>query len=85
LTTAANGVVSPIHDRMPVILDRSAWDAWLDPSLPADKARALLVVPSDEDWVAEPVSPWVNVADHDDAQCIAPMTAPEPPKQGSLF
>lgn len=32
LTTAANGFMAPIHDRMPVLLERSSWDAWLDPS-----------------------------------------------------
>jgi putative SOS response-associated peptidase YedK len=85
VTGPPNQLVAPIHDRMPVILDRSVWDAWLDPSLPPERARELLAGPPDEDWVAEPVSPWVNVADHDDDQCIAPMGAPEPPKQGSLF
>jgi putative SOS response-associated peptidase YedK len=85
VTGPPNELVAPIHDRMPVILDRSVWDAWLDPSLPPEAARELLAVPPDEDWVAEPVSPWVNVADHDDDQCIAPMSAPEPPKQGELF
>ena len=32
LTTAADGVVAPLHDRMPVILPAAAWDAWLDPA-----------------------------------------------------
>ncbi len=31
ITTAANDTRRPVHDRMPVILPRSAWDAWLDP------------------------------------------------------
>jgi putative SOS response-associated peptidase YedK len=31
ITTGANGVVAPIHDRMPVILAAHDWDAWLDP------------------------------------------------------
>jgi putative SOS response-associated peptidase YedK len=85
VTGPPNELVAPIHDRMPVILPRAAWNAWLDPSLPADDALALLGVPSDKDWVAEAVSTHVNAADHDDAQCIAPMDAPEPPRQGSLF
>lgn len=88
VTGPPNHLVAPIHDRMPVILPRAVWNAWLDPSLSSEDARELLAVPSDENWVAEPVSPWVNVADHDDDRCIAPMTAPEgsePPKQGSLF
>ena len=31
LTIAANEFMAPIHDRMPVLLPRSAWDEWLDP------------------------------------------------------
>ena len=34
VTTAANGTMEPIHDRMPVILPASAWDEWLDPDEP---------------------------------------------------
>ena len=70
-----------------VVLARDVWSAWLDPSLPTDGAIDLLGVPPVEDWVADPVSNRVNAADHDDEQCIAPisMPPPEPPKQGSLF
>ena len=82
ITGPPNDLVRPIHDRMPVILDRSAWSAWLDPATAADTARALLVVPPKDGWRAEPVSPWVNIADHDDPTCIAPTGAPA---QGSLF
>ena len=32
LTTDANELMRPIHDRMPVIVDPSAFDAWLDPA-----------------------------------------------------
>jgi putative SOS response-associated peptidase YedK len=84
ITGPPNPLVAPIHDRMPVILARDAWAAWLDPSLPADGARALLDVPPAAHWVAEPVSSWVNSADHDDPQCIAPAAAAGP-RQTSLF
>jgi len=33
VTTAAKGVVSRIHDRMPVAVAPAAWDAWLDRDL----------------------------------------------------
>jgi putative SOS response-associated peptidase YedK len=81
ITGAPNELVAPIHDRMPAVLDRSAWAAWLDPSLDAADAHALLSVPPVGDWRAEPVSRWVNAADHDDPRCIEP----EPPAQRSLF
>jgi putative SOS response-associated peptidase YedK len=84
ITGPPNDLVAPIHDRMPVVLDRSAWSAWLDPALDAEGARALLTVPPVEDWRAEPVSSWVNVADHDDPKCIEP-TPPQTTTQGSLW
>lgn len=84
ITGPANDLVSPIHDRMPVVLDRNVWATWLDPALDRDGAHALLGVPPVADWVAEPVSTWVNVADHDDEQCVAPATA-DAPAQRSLF
>lgn len=33
LTREADGFMSAIHDRMPVILPPSLWDSWLDPTL----------------------------------------------------
>ncbi len=84
ITGPPNDLVASIHDRMPVVLDRSVWAAWLDPALERDAARALLAVPPVDDWVAEPVSTRVNATDHDDDQCVAPVTA-DAPAQRSLF
>lgn len=71
ITGPANPLVAPVHDRMPVVLPRETWAAWLDPSVPADGAHALLGVPEVGDWRADVVSTWVNAADHDDPRCIA--------------
>jgi putative SOS response-associated peptidase YedK len=38
ITTTANELVRPVHDRMPVILDPSRYDEWLDPKN-IDKGR----------------------------------------------
>jgi putative SOS response-associated peptidase YedK len=84
VTGPANDLVVPIHDRMPVVLDRSAWTRWLDPSLPAEGAHALLGVPPAAGWRAEAVSTWVNSAAHDDPRCVEPAAAVAP-AQGSLF
>ncbi|MGE0547550.1 MAG: SOS response-associated peptidase [Kofleriaceae bacterium] len=70
ITGPANGLVAPIHDRMPIILDSSAYAAWLDPALDADAARALLRIPTVADWRAEPVSAHVNNPNNDDPGCI---------------
>jgi putative SOS response-associated peptidase YedK len=43
VTTVANELVAPVHDRMPVILaDAARQEAWLDPSLAAADVATLL-------------------------------------------
>jgi putative SOS response-associated peptidase YedK len=43
VTTSANELVAPVHDRMPVVLaEPDAWEAWLDPKLSAQDVAALL-------------------------------------------
>jgi len=73
VTGPPNELVKPIHDRMPVVLDRSAWSAWLDPSLDGEGAHALLGIPPVGNWRVDEVSTWVNKADHDDPSCIVPV------------
>jgi putative SOS response-associated peptidase YedK len=42
VTMPASNDLATIHDRMPLVLPRSAWGAWLDPAIGADGASALL-------------------------------------------
>ncbi|HEY2569985.1 MAG TPA: SOS response-associated peptidase [Solirubrobacteraceae bacterium] len=61
LTTVANAVVAPVHDRMPVILSGpDAEQAWLSPELEAAAAKALCVPLSAERMVAAAANPLVN-------------------------
>jgi putative SOS response-associated peptidase YedK len=88
ITGPPNELVKPVHDRMPVVLAESAYDAWLDPTLDVDGARALLGIPPVGDWIAEPVSKQVNSANNDDPTCIAAITdevKPSEERQGKLF
>ena len=85
VTTRANDLVRSIHDRMPIVLAPEDWATWLDPAVDSDTARALLGHPAGDDWVREPVSTWVNKADHDDPRCIAPEAAEPESKQQRLF
>ena len=85
ITGPPNELVAPIHDRMPVILARDAWDRWLEPALDRAHAMALLAVPSDEGWQAEAVSKLVNSAANDAPELIEPVAAEPPASQGSLF
>lgn len=70
IITDANGLVKPIHDRMPVILPESAWAAWLDPATP-DPGALLRPYPAEE-MSATPVSPRLNDARNNDAECLDP-------------
>jgi putative SOS response-associated peptidase YedK len=74
LTTTANELMSPIHDRMPVILEPQQFDLWLDPALQdVELLRDFLrPYPSDR-MVAYPVPPLVNNARNDDPQCVLPL------------
>lgn len=56
LTTAANDLVRPIHDRMPVIIEPKDYAAWLDPRLTdADLVRELAGAFPAEQMEAYPV------------------------------
>jgi putative SOS response-associated peptidase YedK len=61
ITTAPNDLMATIHDRMPVILPPTAWDAWLDPDDADVDALGKLLVPAPSDLlVLRPVSTAVN-------------------------
>lgn len=75
MTTAANGVVGPIHDRMPVILDPAAYERWLDPS-PREGAQILSSLALLPEVLLEsyPVSTLVNRAGVEDPRCLDPAS-----------
>jgi len=72
LTTAASSAISPLHDRMPVILARDAESAWLEPSQPPDRLHELLAGLSPSDTAVRPVGPAVNDARYHGPECLAP-------------
>jgi putative SOS response-associated peptidase YedK len=83
VTCAANELVRPVHDRMPVVLpDPELWRAWLDPSLDGEAVREFLVpVPSDQ-VVVRPANPLVNSARNEGPGCLAlPVAAPPARRQ----
>ncbi|MBI1294093.1 hypothetical protein GC175_03930 [bacterium] len=74
LTTDANELVSPIHNRMPVILDPADFDEWLSPKIQGgDKLRHLLRPFPKERMKAYPVSTLVNNPRNEDPSCVAPL------------
>ena len=74
ITTEANELLKPIHDRMPVILMREAERVWLDPIIqdPAQVLPLLTPYPSEE-METYPVSTWANNPTHDTEQCMIPL------------
>jgi putative SOS response-associated peptidase YedK len=79
LTTDANDVVRPVHDRMPVILPRTVFDRWLDPNLhdPASLEELLRPYPAAQ-MVGYPVSTWVNNPRHEGPRCVDPTEVQSP-------
>jgi putative SOS response-associated peptidase YedK len=53
ITKDAEGVISSIHDRMPVALVPEVWDAWLDRDLTDSDAALALLQPIDADTIME--------------------------------
>ena len=73
VTTEANALLAPIHDRMPVLLARAAQDVWLDARSDVVTITGLAARgPELETW---PVGTAVNDPRNDDERVIAPKTA----------
>ncbi len=71
ITTSANDLMQPIHDRMPVILPRSQQSTWLDPAIQhAADVLPLLVPYSAADMEAYPVSRSVNSPENNSPDLI---------------
>ena len=89
VTTTANRVLAPIHDRMPAVIAPEGFDLWLD-SARVDTATAVaLIVPAPDNlFEAYEISTAVNRAANDSAALIEPVgsqaapafpAGPEPP------
>jgi putative SOS response-associated peptidase YedK len=74
VTTAANSMMAPIHDRMPVVIPEEHWERWLDPSITDADALAelkhLLVPTPDGELELYPVSQRVNSVRNDGPDLI---------------
>jgi putative SOS response-associated peptidase YedK len=71
LTTRANALLRPVHDRMPVIIAPADYARWLDAS--RQDIDDLLAPAPDEALRAQPVSTRVNAVRNDDAALIEPV------------
>lgn len=81
ITTTANSLMAPIHDRMPVIIPREHHERWLDPETQLPRLVSDLLLPIRSELMSkQAANPLVNSASHE-----GPGLLLAPPIQGSLF
>jgi putative SOS response-associated peptidase YedK len=73
ITTAANKLMSSIHNRMPAILSPADYDRWLDKATDLAKAQKLLQAHPVDDLEATPVDRLVNSPKSDVPECVRPL------------
>ena len=89
VTTSANSLMAPIHDRMPVIVPQAEARRWLEADVPAarngdlasgeqselalNSLRELLRPIPSEGMAAREVSTFVNSVRHESPDCITPL------------
>lgn len=76
VTTASNGTVSELHNRMPAILSPDEWPLWMDPMVTDPGLLSDLLHPASDDLLRlDAASPLVNNANNEGA---ALLVAPPP-------
>jgi putative SOS response-associated peptidase YedK len=71
ITTTANELLRPVHDRMPVILAPEDYGTWLDPTTPAEQLHAMLRSYPAEAMEAVPVGSYVSNPRNEGPGCLA--------------
>ncbi len=69
----ASEAMRPVHERMPVLLDRANWSAWLDPHTDSVTLQSILNAPSTQAIRYYRVGTRVNNPGNDDADCLMPV------------
>lgn len=77
VTTGANELMAPIHDRMPVVLERADWASWLDPDTDPGDVERLMAPAAAGVLEAYPVSTLVNKVSNEGPALLEPL--PDPP------
>jgi putative SOS response-associated peptidase YedK len=82
ITTEANELVKPLHDRMPVLLHPEEEKLWLAEAPDSDHLKLLHTYPAEEMKLYQ-VSQLINSPTHDSPEVLEPET--KTGEQGSLF
>ena len=78
MATAATDAAGRVHDRMPMVIQQGAWDAWLDPRrTDPDAALALLQVTDADQLAIYPVGAAVGNVRNNGPELVEPL--PEAP------
>ena len=76
ITTEANAVLKPVHNRMPVILQEKDYDCWLDEKLKdKGKLQSLLSPYPAEEMDSHAVSQAVNITANDSDELVIPLNS----------
>ena len=76
ITTEANEVLKPVHDRMPVILKAESYDEWLDAKEKnTDRLQKFLVPYPANEMNSHAFSRSVTIPDSDSADLIEPLNS----------
>jgi putative SOS response-associated peptidase YedK len=73
LTTSANEVMKPIHDRIPVMLNGDQYQHWVHPKTPMDELKFLFKPTNFTSLAHYEVSTHVNKVANQDATCLEPI------------
>jgi putative SOS response-associated peptidase YedK len=76
VTCAPNGLVAPIHDRMPVIVPAAERARWLEVAAPVGELATLLRPYPEDEMEVYPVSRRVNAPRNDDPEIIRRVEPP---------
>ncbi|MGQ9424452.1 SOS response-associated peptidase [Gilvimarinus sp. F26214L] len=75
ITCEANDRVRPVHDRMPLILDPTDWQGWLDEDQDDGAIEVMLEPGEYPGLVYRPVSDYAKKPGNEGPQCVAPVAS----------
>jgi putative SOS response-associated peptidase YedK len=85
ITTDANALLAPLHDRMPVVLEEKDWPAWLgEVAVSPDELKALLRPFPSEQMELWPVDRRVGSVKNNDAALVKAVPLAKPEQQTLL-
>lgn len=85
ITTAPNGLLATIHDRMPVILTSEAQEKWLRKNVKPAELKEILVPFPESEMKSFPVSSQVNHPQNDEARLVEQIDIRREQTTGMLF